>query len=423
MVGDTIRISGGKILESAKNEDYRCLGVYPGDLAGRGLLENSSSLLNGEIFQNGRRTLIFPVDTESTGNSLDLVVLLGATWNSSAEIPPSNVLSCSIDARWMKAHSVMEMRSNNQLSHEYHLGRVQNLIETKSHSLERTLGYVRFKPPTDGSWPTIRLRPSWYKMLAPTLPNEPLNGLPWLSKLGSNQTTLEALFDMIYNPVESTHEGLETVIATSVVDGLSRSGLIPNYNGSRFLEAWPFTEWTVENEALARTMVRQGDPQESFPEPSDLKPNLTRMVMKATYRGYVMQAIGWFDYLSIAALLFHAAIAFVHSCLLFYSRPTSGAWDTILELLTLTHQSEPPTQPLLANTSAGVASFKTVKLIAYVEAPHGRQTGVSEDDLRPRGELQLRLRGPAQSRNPCLKPDRIGQAYGSTSTGVGGFGG
>ncbi|KAH7011116.1 hypothetical protein EDB80DRAFT_762470 [Ilyonectria destructans] len=399
-----------KSLKLPKMKTLDVLEFIQEDLAGRGLLENSSSLLNGEIFQNGRRTLIFPVDTESTGNSLDLVVLLGATWNSSVEIPPSNVLSCSIDARWVKAHTVMEMRSNNQLSHEYHLGRVQNLIETKSHALERTLGYVRFKPPTDGSWPRIRLHSSWYKMLAPTLPNEPLNGLPWLTKLGSNQTTLEALFDMIYNPLESTLEGFETVIATAVADGLSRSGLIPNYNGSRFLEAWPFTEWTVENDDLARTMVRQGDPIESFPAPSDLKPNLTRMVMKATYRGYVMQAIGWFDYLSIAALLFHAAIAFVHSCLLFCSRPTSGAWDTILELLTLTHQSEPPTEPLLANTSAGVASFKTVKLVAY-------------DDLRPGGELQLRLRGPAQSRNPFLKPDRIGQAYGSTSTAVGGFGG
>ncbi|KAJ4152212.1 hypothetical protein NW765_017721 [Fusarium oxysporum] len=57
-----------------KNLDV--LGSITQNLANRGLLNNSSSLLNSGIFQEGRRTLIFPVDSESTGNSLDLVILL-----------------------------------------------------------------------------------------------------------------------------------------------------------------------------------------------------------------------------------------------------------------------------------------------------------------------------------------------------------
>ncbi|KAJ4152211.1 hypothetical protein NW765_017720 [Fusarium oxysporum] len=218
---------------------------------------------------------------------------------------------------------------------------------------------------------------------------------------------------MTYDPETSTLPQLENVVATSVVDGLSRSGLIPNHNGSRFLAAWTFTEWTVDNEDLARTLVRASDPKESFSEPLILKPNMTQMVMKATYKGYVMQSISWFDYLSIVALLAHAFIAFVHSGLLLYSRATSGAWDTILELMVLVHRSEPPPDRLLSNTSAGVTSSKTVKLLACVEAPDGRATGVSDGDLQPRGELQMKLRNPGERRNPSLKPSQIGRTYGS----------
>ncbi|RSL54971.1 hypothetical protein CEP53_007257, partial [Fusarium sp. AF-6] len=51
--------------------------------------------------------------------------------------------------------------------------------------------------------------------------------------------------------------------------------------------------------------------------------NRTRMVMKATYGGYVMEASSWFDYLSMAALLTHALIAMVHTVLLICYQTTS----------------------------------------------------------------------------------------------------
>lgn len=299
------------------------------------------------------------------------------------------------------------------MSHEYHLGKVRNSVEVEANNLQRTLGYVRYKPPTNGSWQTIRLSPSWFDMMAPILPDEPFDGMPWLSTYGSNQTSLEALFNMVYNPDGSTSAEFESVIATAVVDGLSRSGLIPNYNASRFLEVWPFGTWSVDNEDLARALVRQGEPKESFREPSVLKPNLTRMVMRTSYHGYVMIATSWFDYLMIAALLSHALIAFIHCGVLLFYRVTSSAWDSILELVVLSHRSEPPPEPLLSNTSAGVITSKVVQLLASIETTDNGATDVTGMNIEPSEDLQLRLRKPESRRNSSLKPTDIERVYGS----------
>ncbi|KAM5356883.1 hypothetical protein ACJ41O_003529 [Fusarium nematophilum] len=272
-------------------------------------------------FQHGRRTLIFPIETrDRTNNSLDLVVLLGETWAPILDVEPaaipSNLLSCSVNARWVQGKTVMKMRPNAHLSHEYHTGRVRNLVNMESDSLDR-LGYVWFKPPDDRSWPVIRLSARWFDMLAPKVPAEPIDSMPWMSSYGTNQTTTEALFNMLYDPATLSHARPENILAKTLADGLSRCGLIPNHNGSLFLEAWPFTDWTIKNESMARTLVRQGSPKESF-QPTLLEPgSRTRMVMKTTYRGFVMAASGWFDYLSIAALLAHALIAVVHCYFLF----------------------------------------------------------------------------------------------------------
>ncbi|KAM5364469.1 hypothetical protein ACJZ2D_011529 [Fusarium nematophilum] len=89
------------ILPEMKNVDI--LESVQRNLASRGILNDSSTVLHEEIFGQGQRALIIPVENKSTGNSLDLAILLGVTWNAtiSDELkPPSNVLACSIDARW-----------------------------------------------------------------------------------------------------------------------------------------------------------------------------------------------------------------------------------------------------------------------------------------------------------------------------------
>ncbi|KAL6857566.1 hypothetical protein ACO1O0_005007 [Amphichorda felina] len=108
-------------------------------------------------------------------------------------------------------------------------------------------------------------------------------------------------------------------------------------------------------------------------------------------------------------LLIHAFIALVHTILVIRYGQTSGAWDTILEMLALSHMSPPPPQPTLANVSADIRSFKTVKLMSSVEvAKEGPYSGQ---------ELRLKVDEDYQKRDPGLKAV-VGQVYGSSRRNI-----
>ncbi|RSL68006.1 hypothetical protein CEP54_002914 [Fusarium duplospermum] len=263
-------------------------------LTTRGILQDQESILIASIFDDRRDALIVATDIwGTTKNSLGLVILFKDLFYHTSTIadipPPSNVVACSIDAH------------DYPISHEYYWGRVLNLIQTELAFKDR-MGYIRARTPGKPIMDDIRLTTDRYDMLSPTLPDN----LPWLPIQGSKRTTLETLLISIYSEYFRQTE-LENLIATVFVDGLSRSGLIPNHDSARFLEAWSFGDFSINNTKLARKLVRQGDPIEIFPEPTILKSgNMTRMGMKAIYNGYVMTAQNWFDKISMAGLILHA---------------------------------------------------------------------------------------------------------------------
>ncbi|UPK97982.1 hypothetical protein LCI18_008917 [Fusarium solani-melongenae] len=295
----------------------------------------------------------------TTKNSLGLVVLFKALFNRTnvtADIsPPSNVVACSIDARWAKGKMIIQTTTDDDpILHNYYSGKVLNLIQTELDFPGRK-GYVRTRPPPYPMVEDIRFSPDWYDMLSPTLPDTSPASLPWMPIQGSKRTTPETLLINVYNENFRQTE-LENLIATVFVDGLSRSDLIPNYNASRFLKAWSFGEFGFENDKLARKLLHKGDPKEIFPKPAILKSgNSTRLEMKAIYYGYVMTAKDWFDYFCMVCLGLHDAIAIAHTFfVVFVKHKTGGASDSILELVALTQRSTPPERRLLSNTSAGV---------------------------------------------------------------------
>lgn len=128
---------------------------------------------------------------------------------------------------------------------------------------------------------------------------------------------------------------------------------------------------SIENidKDLARTMVRhRTDPRESFPRPEELRPGSSRrMLMRAKFEGYAMALNAWSDYAACVILMVHALMALIHSVVIVWRGRTSGAWDTILGLLVLCQISKPPEGDLLVNTSAGLRSLKTTRLMASVE--------------------------------------------------------
>lgn len=408
-------VHGAKVLD-----EVDVLGDVQRALAARGILQDEKSTLNASIFDDRRDALIVATDIwDVTKNSLGLVILFKDLFNRTNATPgispPSNIVACSIDGRWTKAKTVMETTEDMPMAHEYYGGRVLNLIQTELAFKDR-MGYIRANPPPKPTTEDIRLSTDWYNMLSPTLPDTSPDNLPWLPIQGLKRTTLETLLISIYSENFRQTE-LENLIATVFVDGLSRSGLIPNYDATRFLEAWSYGDFSINSTKLARKLLRQGDPIEIFPAPTILKSgNMTRMEMKAIYSGYVMTAQNWFDKLSMAGLILHAVIALVHTILVVIMGKTGGAWDSILELIALTQRSTPPEESLLSNTSAGVRSLKTVKLIAWVEAPEAGKTIALEAKEIPGGELQMRFKDRLERRDKDLKP-AVDKAYGVPQRG------
>ncbi|KAF5609100.1 uncharacterized protein FSUBG_4255 [Fusarium subglutinans] len=378
-------------------------------LVRRGVIRNLSSSLNDSMFTDTRPIIIAPVDIwPATNASLGMVVLLENTWNTT--VGPrytTNVLVCSIDARWAKAKSVMSGLWDQWVPHEYHAGRVLNLVETELE-LQSKIGYLRVAPPKNDSLKSIRMNTNWYEMLSPQLPDALPSGLKQLPFIGTKMTTLEALFATIYHVNLSQMASFESVIGAAVVEGLSRCGLDGN---ERQLEI--FLDVAV-NESLARKLVRPGDPKEYWPKPKE--PRQERLVLQAIYTGYVMTCDSWFDWIANIELLLYAAIALSHSVYISCKGQTSGAWDSILELVVLCQNSKPPPRPILANTSAGVHSFKTVRSMAWVEVSEDTSATTSTDVPVTGGELQLRIGDGEAQRDEGLKP-RVGAAYGVSVTG------
>lgn len=100
----------------------------------------------------------------------------------------------------------------------------------------------------------------------------------------------------------------------------------------------------------------------------------------------------------------HAVIAFIRSIMNIWTVGTSDAWNSMLEGLALAQGSTPPTPPILSNTSVSIESWKTTKVVAWVEAPEGGE--------QPGQELQLRMRGALEAQDNALKP-QPDLAYGS----------
>ncbi|KAM5343340.1 hypothetical protein ACJ41O_014306 [Fusarium nematophilum] len=400
-------------------EELDVLGDIKKHLADRGILNDTKSSLDKSIFNQSRPVVMAPVDLWSaTGSSLGVVMLFERMWNrtNGGHNPASNVLACSIDARWAKANTVISTIWVSKLPHEFHLGRVLNLVETELEYQPR-IGYERAAPPKNDSLRVIRMDTDWYDLLSPSLPDTVPDNMPWLPHAGSKMTTLETIVGSTYHENLTQQPAFENILAATVVDGLSRCGMIANPQGARYLAAWPFGDWTITSEKQARSLVHTGDPEETFSEPESLKSgDSNRFEMKATYTGYVMTAEGWFDYLSIAGLLLHAAIALLHTIYVVKTGTTSGAWDSILELVVLSQKSTPPPESVLANTSAGIQSFKTVKSVAWVETSEGAAASGSEVRTVPGGELQLRIKDALEPRDEKLKPV-VGVAYGVTEMG------
>jgi hypothetical protein len=350
----------------------------PQYLFDRGFTNRTELPLNkSEIFADDRRVSIIPHDIwNHSASSLGLLVLLDGNGDP-AKPAEFNAMACFIDARWMKATTIVATPTRRPPLHffEQAKSRVPVRVVPDSETM-RQLGttFHPFNPPRDGSLSPIRLRESWYNLLSPTVPDGILDDN--LFRGGRNQSMLERIMDVM-----SFEDGIEYIgyqrrrfqatISLVFADGISRAGSF-RHKGTRWLRNPVLPIGGIYNftETQARALVRKGNAKFMTEKPEILHPfSTTEVTMKAYCTGYVLSAsTSWFNWFSIATLSLHAILALYNSIWVIAFRPrTSNAWDTIPDLLYLAHRSEPPVEPILMNTSAGTRSFRPLALIAWTE--------------------------------------------------------
>lgn len=316
--------------------------------------------------------------------------------------------SCAIDSRWASASSIIESRDgDNMLQHEYTWDRVRNRVSTELNTPLTTTDALN---PNDAFPRTIRVDPSWYELLSPIVSDADIYGTGY-EGLEVDRSTLERLLEIIIFPSRGQWGGpssdepqgfgtftavrtMEHLISSVFADGLSRCGTHLHRQASKLLAGWQFGDWGINNETIARSFVHVGGPAEIFGIPPELTEfNSARKEMAVTFTGYVMTLQDGFDYFCVVLLLLHAAIALGYTFWVLWRQEIIEAWDTIPEILALAQTSPPPKDGILANTCAGIRSFRTMGKIATIEKSHETKgTGETE-------ELLFRFRDAHEPRN------------------------
>ena len=301
------------------------------------------------------------------------------------------VSGCSIDARWANG-SVSQSLVFNDISQEFDGGPDfvgGALSMPANNACTDTYGWSTFTPGPTNSWSQIKLDQSWLQVLTPVSPDSAVNSA------FPNTTTLEYLLSeilttnstgdqiasrmQIFNgqgvaPVNRT-VFLEMVVSAIITDGLSRQGC-----ASIFQNAASFSNLTlVKYEAASNfddQIVRGGHALQKPTDGTDYTPlNATILIT-----GFCFKASAITDFLSIAVLLSHIALALAHTLWLLQTGRSSTCWDTITELIALIQNSRQA--PIaLENTCAGIRHLRTFSKMAVIRA-----TNAGEDPDHDPGE-------------------------------------
>lgn len=192
-------------------------------------------------------------------------------------------------------------------------------------------------------------------------------------------------------------------------DGVARSGSFLNKTTSQITMESIFQDkaWFGFTEPQARSLVRQGHPKPTIHKLFAFNSyNTTKMIMTATYTGYKMSASNsWFASSAVVLLLTHALMALVHTMRTIIWVDSGDAGDTILELVVLAQNSFPPDQGILYNTSSGVQSLETFKLVAWVKRSQREPEGPRGEEAPGEGQLELVISKTQAIRDPVFIPE------------------
>ncbi|KAI4141973.1 MAG: hypothetical protein L6R39_005127, partial [Caloplaca ligustica] len=280
-----------------------------------------------------------------TWTPLDATKYPGVTTGATIAYPGNDsalVVGCSVAAGWLKAKVFHGLPDYKFAPFDIDFG------STRTISVEDSWLNV-LTPVLNTSGPTGDVVVSsiesiiWQAGLEPDAPLTDVTSatMAWNTNTfpgGGNQTTF-----------------LESLIASVFADGLSRTGSDKAYADTSLPpENWSL--WSYNSSATDyNSTLLEGGRALKLPPPGE---DFTELRVNMTIKGYSYMSSGITDYLSMAVMLFHLAIALAHTIYCLYRGTSSGCWDTITELLTLAQNSQPATVTL-RNTAAGIKKGPT----------------------------------------------------------------
>lgn len=299
-------------------------------------------------------------------------------------------VSCSIDARW----TVGDVVGTN-------IGYQQG-TPVQQASVPSQSGLVANFPTVDnGMWRAVRLEQSWLDTVAPVLDDVTPQWTTLSSGISSTGADNSSGLVIEYADIVSSVEG---VIASLVVDGMSRVGYVGNggkythITDIEYLFYIPTDDGGRSlNELLSGTLTLPFSGSKSQFTPLRWDVIITGLAYKANSTSY---------YLSLAVLYVHACFALLHTIYSLWHRRTSSAWESLTDLVLLCLNSSPASAQL-QNATGGINEHALYKKRTWIRGvksnptlptPTGVPT-VSQSTTIPGATLQQPGKGSSSTAN------------------------
>ncbi|RSL81052.1 hypothetical protein CEP51_006125, partial [Fusarium floridanum] len=160
---------------------------------------------------------------------------------------------------------------------------------------------------------------------------------------------------------------LEWITTLIIASGISRHGIDGVLDMTGDARSWSLLYYTKRPDFNERLVANKTALQQ--PNGTEFTAFFFSFLFTSiSINGIAYKANSVTDYLAITVLLAHMVLVLGHSVYLVYTRRSSDAWDSVMEILILAHNSQ-PTSHALRNTSAGICSLETFKKLAAVIRP------------------------------------------------------
>ncbi|RSL60981.1 hypothetical protein CEP54_006452 [Fusarium duplospermum] len=174
---------------------------------------------------------------------------------------------------------------------------------------------------------------------------------------------------------------MEWITTLIIASGISRHGIDGALNMTGDARSWSLLDYTKRpdfNERLVTGKTARQQPNGT---------EFTSFFTSISINGIAYKANSATDNLAIAVLLAHMVMVLDDSVYLVYTRRSSDAWDSVMEMLILAHNSQ-PTSHALRNTSAGIRSLQRFKKLAVVRVTRPEDAD-AEAPIQSDGRVEL----------------------------------